>query len=174
MKIIIPGIPAAQARMRHFARGSFSQVYDPSHKAKKDIRFEIQKQFRNTAFFEHPHISFRFYMPIPSSLSKKKRKILSDDSHRHEKKPDVDNMVKLYLDCLDNICFQGDQKVSLGNCIKLYSPNPRTVITIYEYDEVFGKLSSSETVCLPGSCVPDLPDDGISEHMNNHQNAKPA
>lgn len=169
-RLILPGIPCAQARMRYFSRGKFGQIYDPSGAAKKIIRSEIQKQFNGQKLFEHPHISFEFYMPIPSSLCKKQRIALSDGQHRHEKKPDVDNMIKLYLDCLDNICFLGDQKVSLGRAIKLYSPAPMTVITITEYDELFEKSSSSETVCLRGSCALDPSDDGRSEHMNTPPN----
>jgi Holliday junction resolvase RusA-like endonuclease len=136
LRIILPGIPCSQARMRYFSRGKFGQVYDPSGKDKIRIRHEIKQQFEDKALFEHPHVSFLFYMPIPKSLSKKAYEEMSSGLIRQEKKPDVDNMAKLYLDCLDGICFEGDQKVSLGSCIKLYHPSPSTHIIITELPDI--------------------------------------
>lgn len=154
MRIILPGIPCSQARMRFFNRGKFGQVFDPSNKDKIRIRHELQKRFVDHEKFLHPHISFRFYMPIAVSLPKKKKLELQTGMVSHENKPDVDNMVKLYLDCLDGICFDGDQKVSLGSCIKFYSPSPMTHILISErplFDAEFDRSTSSEMDDLPGS-----------------------
>lgn len=155
MKIILEGDPVQQKRMKTSRRGGFIQIYDPSAKEKKVIREEIKKQ-SDLEIFDHPHISFLFYMPIPKNTSKKLLKSFADERVKQEKKPDVDNLIKLYLDCLDGILFEGDQKVSLGCCIKIYSSRPRTVILLQESTqmvspgelddltrvEVFGELSS--------------------------------
>jgi Holliday junction resolvase RusA-like endonuclease len=132
MEIIIPGIPESQTRMKFSRQGNFVRVYDPKDKEKKIIREELRKAFGSTKMFEHPHISFIFKMPIPSSTAKKVRDSYDQGHSRHEKKPDIDNLIKLWLDCMDGICFEGDQKVSLGDCFKLYHPNPCTRIIITE------------------------------------------
>ena len=75
-------------------------------------------------------------MAIPRSTPKRLLHNYRSGLLKHEKKPDVDNFIKLYLDCMDGICFDGDQKVSLGNCVKLYHPHPKTIIIIEEVNEI--------------------------------------
>ena len=161
MKIIIPGVPVPQARMRHFTRGGYTGTFDPNGADKKRIR-AILSGYK--AEFENPRISFVFYMPTPKQVPKKLLDSYCSERRKHKKKPDIDNLVKLYLDCLDEIFFAGDQRVSLGPCLKVYSPTPRTVILIDEMTdrletqdldhtgldaELFDKPTSSQTVFLP-------------------------
>lgn len=154
MKIVIPGIPVPQARMKHCNRGSFVSTYDPKAKEKLLIR-TILNQYRTGNIIDFPRISFLFHMPIPASFTKKKRAFYESGTLKHDKKPDVDNLIKLYLDCLDGIILQGDQKVSLGPCIKVYHKEPKTIIWIHETKE---KLSPWEldSVFLDAS-EPDIP-----------------
>jgi len=133
MQIIIPGEPLAQARMRLFTRHGISRVYDPQSREKKHIVNHVKRLY-NGPLLEHPCISFIFHMPIPNGITKKVLPLYISGCMRHEKKPDIDNLIKLYLDCIDNICFKGDQKVSLGPCLKLYHPEPKTIIIIEESD----------------------------------------
>ncbi len=132
MKMIIEGTPISQIRMKFSGRNGVGRVYDPREKQKKALKKIIAEKFGDHEKFLHPQISFAFFMPIPKSLPKKVLKCFESGLLKYEKKPDVDNLLKLYLDCLDNICFDGDQKVSLGHSIKLYDPNPRTIIFINE------------------------------------------
>lgn len=131
MKIIIEGAPVPQARMKASVRAKFVCMYDPVAKEKEVIRTELRKHASGEVF-NYPRISFLFCMPIPKSLPKKTTEVYMSGLSKHDKKPDVDNLIKLYLDCLDGIIIQGDQKVSLGPCIKTYSAQPRTVIWISE------------------------------------------
>lgn len=165
MKIVIKDVPCAQKRMKVSSRGGFSRVYDPSAKEKNKIKAEIKKQ-SDLELFDHPRVSFIFHMPIPASLPKKKAKTLQSGKIKHEKKPDVDNFIKLYLDCMDGILFEGDQKVTLGNCVKLYHPEPKTIIFIQEKQEqlspdelddliraeVFDESIPSQTVAQLSTC----------------------
>jgi len=137
MKIIIPGEPVAQTRMRFTNIKGFSRVYDPCEKVKKQVREKLNTT--EIQEFEHPRISFIFHMPIPKSISKKDRNLYQSGVIKHEKKPDVDNLLKLYMDCLDGIFFQGDQRVTLGPCVKLYNQDPKTVIIIQEMSQTLLK-----------------------------------
>lgn len=129
MIITIPGTPTPQARMRLSRWG----VFDPCAFCKKNIREFLTKNFKSP-LVENPHISFIFQMPIPVSTSKKVIAEMSRGTIRHRKKPDIDNLVKLYLDCLDGIVFEQDQTATLGMCIKLYHPEPKTIIHISQKD----------------------------------------
>ncbi len=140
MKLILPGIPISQSRMKFSRFGGFVKVYDPNEKQKKVIKQVIQHLFESHQKFEHPKISFVFHLPILKSIPKKLLPSFTLGFVRHEKKPDVDNFIKLYLDCLDGICFDGDQKVSLGDSVKLYHPHPKTIIIITEMQELLNPL----------------------------------
>ncbi len=131
MKLVIPGDPIAQTRMKYSARGGFGRIYDPRAKDKNHIKALIKNLYEGE-LLQHPHISFIFHMPIPKSLPKKIIPLYQEGFLKHEKKPDVDNFVKLYLDCMDGIVFDGDQRVSLGACIKVYHPHPKTIIFLNE------------------------------------------
>ncbi len=135
MKIIIPGEPIPQGRMRYRRIGNFISTYDPNAKHKKLVR-EILEAKKTLLSFEHPRISVLFHMPIPKSIRKKDIALYNSEKLKHDKKPDVDNLLKLLLDCLDGIIIQGDQKVSLGPCMKIYSPEPKTIIWIYETSRI--------------------------------------
>lgn len=79
---------------------------------------------------------FWFYMPIPKSMSKRERVDAVKGYLKHVKKPDVDNLVKLYLDVLTGTAIADDNRVSLGNAIKVYSCRPRVEIYIEETDRI--------------------------------------
>jgi Holliday junction resolvase RusA-like endonuclease len=75
-------------------------------------------------------------MPIPKSMPKKERTEALAGMLKHVKKPDVDNLVKLYLDVLSGIAIPDDNCVSLGTAVKLYSITPKTVIYIEETQKI--------------------------------------
>ena len=117
--------------MRHSNAKGFVATYDPKAKEKKEIRHVLQSSMYSDSF-DFPRISFLFHMPIPKSIRKRDVDSYHSGRLKHDKKPDVDNLIKLYLDCLDGIVIQGDQKVSLGPCLKVYHPEPKTIIWIHE------------------------------------------
>lgn len=144
MKITIPGTPVSQARMRVFRRGGYSGVFDPNGKDKVYVRGVLKKFVSESDQFEqflYPRVTFKFYMPIPKGVPKKQLELYLSERRKHDKKPDCDNLIKLYLDCLDDIFFTGDQRVSLGPCLKVYSATPRTVVWI---DEMSNTLSDQD------------------------------
>lgn len=131
MIIEIEGNPEPQARMKFTRIGGFGRAYDPKAKQKDQIR-NILRSKAALQVYEYPKISFIFFMPIPSGISKKKLVEMKGERIKHVKRPDCDNLLKLYLDCMDGIVFERDEHVSLGLCVKLYSPRPRTLISIRE------------------------------------------
>ena len=115
--------------MRYRKIGNFVATYDPNAKDKKRIR-ALLEGYRTVDEYCYPRISFLFHMPIPKSIKKRDVVAYNSGTLKHDKKPDVDNLAKLAVDCLDGIVIHGDQKVSLGPCIKVYQPEPKTIIWI--------------------------------------------
>lgn len=129
--IQIDGDPIAQARMRHFSRGGITRVYDPQSQAKNVIKGQIKMQFKGQKL-RHPVVSFVFYMPIPKATLKRDLALYGSGLLKHEKKPDTDNLIKLFLDCMTGTVFEDDSCVQLGSCTKLYHPKPKTLIFMSE------------------------------------------
>jgi len=172
MKLVIDGDPLAQARLRHFTRGGITRIYDPDTKEKMKIKHLMTNSYTKKLML-HPRVSFVFHMPIPKSIPKKWLKLYESGLLKHEKKPDIDNLIKPYMDCMDGITYDGDQKVQLGPCIKVYHPHPKTIIIMNEttqilsplevdpmtwyalYGEESGKCSFAEMVSLSDSYTPD-------------------
>ena len=138
MKIVLDGEPVAQIRMRYSGRNGIGRIYDPREKEKKRIKALIAS--KHCPIHCHPRVSFIFHMPIPKSIPKRLTSTYKSGLLKHEKKPDTDNFIKLYLDCMDGICFDGDQKVMLGPSIKLYHPQPKTIIIINETNEIISPV----------------------------------
>ena len=140
MKIILAGEPLSQIRMKFSSRGGFVKVYDPRAKDKKRIKEEIdsyvKRLYKDFKFFEHPRVSFIFHMPIPKGIPKRMASLYSSGTLKHEKKPDVDNLIKLTLDCMSGILFEDDKLVSFGPCVKLYHPEPKTIIYMTELADI--------------------------------------
>jgi Holliday junction resolvase RusA-like endonuclease len=140
MKLVLPGDPIAQIRMKYSGRNGIGRIYDPRQKEKKRIKEIIALDYIRYPMFSHPRVSFIFHMPIPKSIPRRLLSLYQSGLLKHEKKPDVDNFIKLYLDCMDGLCFDGDQKVSLGHCVKLYHPHPKTIIIINRTQELLSPL----------------------------------
>ena len=192
MKIIIDGCPISQARMKFCSINGMARAYDPRKKEKDKLKDYFAKEFGSSTCFNFPRISFIFHMPIPQSTPKKLLPLYNSGMLKHTKKPDVDNFCKLYLDCQDGVYFHGDQKVSLGNCVKLYHPHPKTIIFISEMTEVLsplevdpatwlfltalesGKQSSFEMASLPDFYSPTTLSSCKSLDKSNHFHASAA
>lgn len=172
MHIEIPGNPIPQARMRLFKRGKRNLCYDPQGREKALIKTYLKdlmkEQYAGYIFPQCPRICFTFYMPIPQSMPKYKRNHANVGKLLHLHRPDVDNLVKLYLDCLNEIVISDDSKIHLGYAVKLYHENPRTIIkiedtqeifNIQKYDEIYSSKSykSIHETIHPSPCLDYLP-----------------
>src|ERR1043166_5204689 len=185
MKIIMEGEPIAQIRMKYSGRNGIGRIYDPRQKEKTKLKQLITNIHGSNPQFAYPRVSFVFHMPIPKSIPKRLLPRYNSGFLKHQKKPDTDNFIKLYLDCMDTICFDGDQRVSLGNSVKLYHPHPKTIIIINEMTEELSpfeidphtwaflsaaksdKQSSTEMAFLPDFYTPNHLGIWQSDHMTD-------
>lgn len=176
MRIIIPGTPIPQARPRVGRWG----VFDPNGEAKKQIKAYLNEHYGDNRLLQHPRLSFIFHMPIPKTISKAEYIAAMTGLKKHEKKPDNDNILKLYMDCMDGIIYEADQKVQIGFCYKLFHPYPKTIIIAQECSEFLtqhevdpgtwalltasecAQQNADEMACQPDFYSPDHLDDSLS------------
>jgi Holliday junction resolvase RusA-like endonuclease len=117
----ILGPPIPQARPRILRNGIH---YDPRAKDKQKIREELLFQrntFKESIIKDPIFLRVLFSMSIPNSLSKKKQSLLIGQPCI-KRNGDIDNLIKLVLDCCKNILFLDDAQVFSLCCMKLYAP----------------------------------------------------
>ena len=135
MKIIIEGKPVSLKRPRVVNHGGHTFAYDPSKKDKDIALFQIKSKYKNIKKLSVCPIAIKIkaYMPIPKSLSKKKKKALLNTYHI--KRPDSDNIGKFVLDLLEDVCYEKDENICKLQIEKIYSEHPRTEIEIKKIKE---------------------------------------
>lgn len=127
MKFEIEGIPVAKIRHRTLKCG---RSYDPKEKEKILWKTLVRKEwlkFTSGMLKNQPlYVKLYFGMPIPKSLSKRKRSSL----YWHTKKPDADNLAKFILDVMNGIVYEDDKDVCWLFMKKVYTTRPRVEIEI--------------------------------------------
>ena len=130
MKLIIKGQPKSQKRHR---TGRGGHRYDPSSKDKKAIKKDLM-QIKPAKPIKAPvKVEINAFFQTPKSWSNAKRK-------RHEgkprpKKPDVDNIEKIYLDSANGMLWEDDNQVVEIQTRKFYSEQPCTELKITQLSE---------------------------------------
>jgi len=138
LHLCIPGKPIAQGRPRGFSPKNSPAIrfYDPQAKEKKQVSW-VMSGATNVRGISCPVIvTMEFIMPVVSGMLKKVRdQIAAGDIVPHVKKPDVDNMLKFYMDCVSmSGIWRDDSVVSCLYCRKYYGFDPRTEIRIEQTD----------------------------------------
>jgi Holliday junction resolvase RusA-like endonuclease len=90
--------------------------------------WELRQQWKQAPLIGPIELTCEFYMPIPASLSEKKK--LSLNKTMHTKKPDLDNLVKWIKDIFNKTVWQDDSQVYFLQATKFYSDRPKTEITV--------------------------------------------
>ena len=138
--IVISGAPISKARPRFTGK----TAYDSQKKAKEYQIIEVMSQKDSWVYHEGAlFMSCLFKMPIPKSLSRKKRELFSE-SH-HSSRPDIDNMVKWVMDLLNGVAFRDDAQISILESQKIYHEEPSTFIKIFELESTGSGTDTTDT-----------------------------
>lgn len=122
MEFVVEGEPQGKARPR-FSRRS-GTVYTPAKTAKYEK--EIRDSFLAAGGKLIPEGSYVLvtidaYFEIPKSYTKRKRLTCERNINRPDKKPDIDNVLKVVLDALNKVAYEDDKQVIGVICRKWYS-----------------------------------------------------
>lgn len=134
--IKIPEKPIPLKRPRACRQGNFIRVYDSQKREKGRIKKHIYDFYSGTPLTVPISIDLEFGMPIPKSTSKTNKLLMSKNEIHHTVKPDIDNLSKMLLDCLNGIVFDDDAQVVEITAKKKYSEDPFTVIKVKSIYEV--------------------------------------
>lgn len=129
--LVIPGIPQTKLRPRFSRFKGKVRTYDSQAEEKDTFKWQLKARMRNEVIITEPiKINIMFYMPIPKSTAGKKRVLMLDGTVKHTKKPDLDNVLKFALDCMNNIVYDDDKQIYSATTAKYYAIEPRTEITL--------------------------------------------
>lgn len=135
---MVIGTPKPQSRPRFFRNkagymGTYSPKTDWFNLVYSETLKQKQKYLPNKKLDKALRVELIFFMPIPQSLSKKKKEKLEHSSVA--KKPDIDNLVKAVMDAINYTnLWEDDSQISSLEAIKIYSKEPRCRITITEIE----------------------------------------
>jgi Holliday junction resolvase RusA-like endonuclease len=119
----VEGTPIGKARPKFARRGNFVSTYTPTKTRdyEDQIREAAVKAMGTSEPLETPVAAY-FYitMPIPASYSKKRREACLSNAERPMKKPDTDNIVKAFLDAMNEVVYKDDSQVCSLHATKVY------------------------------------------------------
>ena len=119
MKLVIYGNPIHKARPRFTSRGYAYNTQDQQVLAVKSM-MRCNNAFKEPYFDCGTALEVEVTFHMPRAVS---RSWLEFDPL---KKPDLDNLVKFYLDAANGILWHDDCQVTNLVANKIYSKNPRT------------------------------------------------
>lgn len=121
MEFVVLGAPQGKARPR-FSRKS-GTVYTPKKTANYEKKIAAEYQRNGGPCFPagtYVRVHVKAVFPIPQSWSKVKRQEAANDLLRPDKKPDIDNILKVVLDALNGVAYEDDKQVVCISCQKVY------------------------------------------------------
>jgi Holliday junction resolvase RusA-like endonuclease len=132
LRFEIPGIPRSYAAAQKGKHGWF----DPRFLYKQYVKWIIATQFKETCLPATTGLKaqFLFEMPIPKTISSARKKEILSGKVLHTTKPDIDNLIKLFTDCLKKIVINDDAQIVKYDppSEKYYSQEPKTIIILRE------------------------------------------
>ncbi len=137
IKFEILGPPRPKGRPRSYRAGNFIGHYTPTKTKEYEQSLLIQALPHRPAKPLDEALRFIavFHMPIPTSLSKKKKNLAINKFLLPIKKPDLDNLAKI-KDALNKVFWIDDSRICQEFLYKVYSETPKTEITI---ETIFAK-----------------------------------
>lgn len=107
--------PEKTVNYENLVKMSYIETYKDKELLEGDLRLEVD-----------------YYFPIPKSTSKKNKELMLREVIRHNKRPDLDNLIKAIADALNNIAYQDDSQIVEVEAKKYYGDEPRAQVRIFE------------------------------------------
>lgn len=136
----MPGIPVPQARSRFSTLGGVVHSYDTKKcRMYKDLvkvyALEAKKQSKNEDWVDVMvgvplSMALQLLMPIPARWNKADKASALRGDIAPLSRPDIDNLVKTYLDALTGVFYKDDSQVVSVHAIKRYGSDPSATIIL--------------------------------------------
>lgn len=125
--LVVNSIPVSWKAHKGFGK----KAYNPRHGEKLETQWILKNQWKEDLLDKKIRILFLFYLPIPKSASKKRRKLLLESAW-HDQVPDATNLQKFMEDTLKGTVIKDDKKVVAISSEKRWADVGKTIIKITE------------------------------------------
>lgn len=130
MYLIIEGNPVGKQRPRHTRKG-VTYTPDKTRNYEKLIA-EKYKELKGELLDGTLKLVVVAYYPIPASTNKANKVLMSNNIIRPDKKPDLDNVIKIIMDGLNGVAYTDDKQIVSIVANKYYAYEPRIEVSIYK------------------------------------------
>lgn len=133
LEIVIDGDPIPWKRPGQTVKGPLRR-YDTQARLKEVTRYIISSQLPNqfVPYSTALHVELLFHIALPDFSLGKQRKKHHKAEQPHYQKPDIDNFIKFYLDCMTGFVYSDDCKICHLVASKAWVERPQTIIRIKE------------------------------------------
>lgn len=119
--IFFPFEPVPKGRPRFRRTGKFIHSYTPPTTQRFESQIHDYYVDNCGDFYDGAiKVYLIFHMPIPVSISKKKKLLMVSNTTKHIKRPDGDNLAKSILDALNGIAYADDSQITILHIEKRY------------------------------------------------------
>jgi Holliday junction resolvase RusA-like endonuclease len=135
--IALRGQPQGKGRARAFVRGGRVGHYTPEKTCSYEglIRAAAMDELAGRLPFDEPvEFVLRAVFPVPASWSKRKQQMAMTGEIKPGKKPDLDNLGKVWSDALNGVAYREDALICRMTLEKRYGPQPLVVVTVRPVD----------------------------------------
>ena len=138
ISVTIPGEPVALGRPRFSTHGGFPRAYDPkkSKEGKQSVRFFVANQMEKEGLvpLEGPiMMQAQFGIKLPTSQERKRN---PKPRMWRNKKPDLDNLIKLVKDACSGIAFLDDNQIVKVSAEKIQCAQGEAPFTRIRFKEL--------------------------------------
>jgi Holliday junction resolvase RusA-like endonuclease len=119
----IYGHPVAKGRPRFSTRGKFPVAYTPEKTKtyESEVGMMAKAAMGASKVLDGALEAFIYVtFPVPTSYSKKRTEACLNDTEKHTKRPDLDNVIKAVIDGMDKIVFNNDSQITSIHSTKVY------------------------------------------------------
>ena len=117
------GHPIAKGRPRFSTRGKFPVAYTPEKTKtyESEVGMMAKVAMGASKALEGALETFIYVtFPVPPSYSKKRTEACLNNTEKHTKRPDLDNVIKSVIDGMDKIVFNNDSQITSIHSTKVY------------------------------------------------------
>lgn len=125
MKLVFNVNPTSKGRPRLSTRGGFARAYTPAktRHAENELQILARQLWKQPALTGALSVAINFYIPV------KNKKLWGMP---HDKRPDIDNFVKLCADSMNGILWEDDGQIAHLDARKVYAEKGRIELYIYK------------------------------------------
>lgn len=134
----VPGKVRGKGRPRFTRRGNFVSTYTDDKTAAYEKLIQAS-YLKRTSYISQKSVRISMYICFAPNKSdtKKNRIIKLLNKLWPNKKPDVDNVIKVVLDALNKIAYADDTQVNEVHVLRHFDEQERLVICLSENGELF-------------------------------------